>query len=147
MIVAGRAGETTEQAMERLAARFLKGAQKSTVLPPPAGQEYVNVCANLCGADARCAKLQNCAACRVVNYCGKACQKADWRRHKAECKARSEVKQLAAEGGIMRFDTVPEERARRVVPVEAAAAVGGGAPETGLSAAATDGGAAPRGDV
>ena len=63
MIVAGRAGETTEQAMERLAARFLKGAQKSTVLPPPAGHEYVNVCAALCGADARSSKLQCCAAC------------------------------------------------------------------------------------
>jgi hypothetical protein len=145
MIIAGRAGDTPEQAMERLAARFLKGAQKSTVLPPPAGQEYVNVCANLCGADARCAKLQNCAACRVVNYCGKVCQKADWRRHKAECKPRTELKQLAAEGGVMSFGTVPEERARRLVPVEAAAAVGGGAPETGLSA--TDSCAAPRGDA
>ena len=147
MIIAGRAGDTPEQAMERLAARFLKGAQKSTVLPPPAGQEYVNVCANLCGADARCAKLQNCAACRVVNYCGKVCQKADWRRHKAECKPRTELKQLAAEGGVMSFGTVPEERARRLVPVEAATAVGGGTPETGLSAAATDSSAAPRGDA
>jgi hypothetical protein len=147
MILAGRAGDTPEQAVERLAARFLKGAQKSTVLPPPAGQEYVNVCANLCGADARCAKLQNCAACRVVNYCGKVCQKADWKRHKAECKARSEVKQLAAEGGVMSFDTVPEERARRLVPEAAVAVAGGGAPETGLSAAATGGGAAPSGDA
>jgi hypothetical protein len=147
MIIAGRAGDTPEQAMERLAARFLKSAQKSSVLPPPAGHEYVNVCANLCGADARCAKLQCCAACRVVSYCGKACQKADWRRHKAECKPRTELKQLAAEGGIMSFDTVPEERARRVVPVAAAAAAGGGAPETGLSAAVTGSSAAPRGDA
>ncbi len=122
---------------------MVKGAQKSIVLPPPAGREFVNVCANLCGADARSTKLQCCAACRVVNYCGKACQKADWRRHKAECKPRAELKQLAAEGGVMSFSTVPEERARRVVPV----AVGGGAPETGLSAASTDGGAAPRGDA
>ena len=78
MLVAGRAGESTEQAMERLAARFLKGAQKGTVLSPPAGHEYVSVCAALCGADARSTKLQCCAACRVVSYCGKACQKADW---------------------------------------------------------------------
>ncbi len=104
----------------------MKGAQKSTVLPPPAGHEYVSVCAALCGADARSAKLQNCAACRVVNYCSKACQKADWRRHKAECKPRTELKLLAAEGGVVSFDTVPEERARRLVAVAAAAAVGGG---------------------
>ena len=131
--------------MERLAARFLKGAQKATVLPPPAGHQYVNVCAALCGADARSTKLQCCAACRVVSYCGKACQKADWKRHKAECKPRADVKQLAAEGGVLSFDTVPEERARRVVPVAAAAAAGGGAPETGLSA--TDSCAAQRGDA
>ena len=145
MLVAGRADETIEQSMERLAARFLKGAQKATVLPPPAGHQYVNVCAALCGADARGTKLQCCAACRVVNYCSKACQKADWRRHKAECKPRTEVKQLAAEGGVLSFDTIPEERARRLVPVAAAAAAGGGAPETGL--AATDSCAAPRGDA
>jgi hypothetical protein len=145
MIIAGRAGDTPEQAMERLAARFLKSAQKNSVLPPPAGHEYVNVCAALCGADARSTKLQCCAACRVVSYCSKACQKTDWKRHKAECKARSEVKQLAAEGGVMSFDTMPEERARRVVPVAAAAAAGGGASETGPST--TDSRGAPPGDA
>ena len=115
------------------------------MLPPPAGREYVNVCANLCGADARSTKLQCCAACRVVNYCSKECQKTDWKRHKAECKPRTELKQLAAEGGVMSFDTVPEERARRVVSVATAAAAVGGTPETGLAAA--DSSAAPRGDA
>ena len=28
-----------------------------------------------------------CTACRLVQYCGQPCQKADWRRHKKECKA------------------------------------------------------------
>eukprot|EP00854_Cymbomonas_tetramitiformis_P010472 gene10472-12383_t len=31
-------------------------------------------------------KLQKCGGCRVRGYCGLACQKADWKQHKAECK-------------------------------------------------------------
>ncbi len=31
-------------------------------------------------------KLQDCSGCRSVQYCGTACQKADWPRHKPECK-------------------------------------------------------------
>ena len=65
-----------------MASSFLKGIQLGKVTPAPAGFEYVDVCANLCGADARSAKLQVCALCRVVHYCGKACQTADWKRHK-----------------------------------------------------------------
>ncbi|KLO05440.1 hypothetical protein SCHPADRAFT_946908 [Schizopora paradoxa] len=30
-----------------------------------------------------------CAGCQTVSYCGKVCQKADWARHKVECKNRS----------------------------------------------------------
>jgi hypothetical protein len=38
-------------------------------------------------------KLKECAACRAVRYCGKACQKEDWPAHKATCK------RLQAAGG------------------------------------------------
>jgi hypothetical protein len=30
---------------------------------------------------------QRCSRCRTVSYCGKVCQKADWRLHKLICKA------------------------------------------------------------
>jgi hypothetical protein len=30
--------------------------------------------------------LLNCASCGRVRYCGKVCQKADWKRHKCNCK-------------------------------------------------------------
>jgi hypothetical protein len=29
--------------------------------------------------------LSFCASCGVVRYCGKECQKADWKRHKESC--------------------------------------------------------------
>jgi hypothetical protein len=33
---------------------------------------------------------QKCARCRTVSYCGKECQKKDWKRHKPVCKATNE---------------------------------------------------------
>ncbi|GAB4820523.1 hypothetical protein N2152v2_007569 [Parachlorella kessleri] len=38
-----------------------------------------------CGTPA--AHLQLCGGCKQVQYCSRSCQKADWSRHKAECKA------------------------------------------------------------
>jgi hypothetical protein len=34
-------------------------------------------------------KLQRCGGCGRVCYCGPACQREDWKRHKAECAARA----------------------------------------------------------
>ena len=31
--------------------------------------------------------LKHCMRCKAILSCGKACQRYDWRRHKAECKA------------------------------------------------------------
>ena len=31
--------------------------------------------------------FQKCAACRLVVYCGSACQRLDWKTHKDACKA------------------------------------------------------------
>jgi hypothetical protein len=36
--------------------------------------------------------LRSCASCGVVSYCGKECQKADWKRHKERCKIWTEEK-------------------------------------------------------
>jgi hypothetical protein len=32
-------------------------------------------------------EFKRCGRCRVVRYCGRACQKADWKVHKATCNA------------------------------------------------------------
>mmetsp|Transcript_50443 Transcript_50443/g.99722 ORF Transcript_50443/g.99722 Transcript_50443/m.99722 type:complete len:237 (+) Transcript_50443:201-911(+) len=34
----------------------------------------------------RCGKLKECSCCKLVKYCGPECQRADWQRHKVECK-------------------------------------------------------------
>lgn len=38
--------------------------------------------------EVRAAYCSLCSACGSVAYCGKQCQRADWRRHKPECKKR-----------------------------------------------------------
>jgi ankyrin repeat protein len=43
--------------------------------------------------------LQCCASCGVVRYCGRECQKADWKRHKCNCKIWTEEKKKKAAGG------------------------------------------------
>jgi hypothetical protein len=42
--------------------------------------------------------LRACASCDRVCYCGKECQKADWKRHKGSCKLWSEEKKKKARG-------------------------------------------------
>jgi hypothetical protein len=32
--------------------------------------------------------LKACAKCLKIKYCGRACQRADWKRHKKECTAK-----------------------------------------------------------
>jgi hypothetical protein len=36
--------------------------------------------------------LGSCASCGVVRYCGRECQKEDWKRHKENCKIWSKEK-------------------------------------------------------
>lgn len=36
-------------------------------------------------------KLQVCGKCRQVKYCGKECQKSDWKKHKLECGQKNNV--------------------------------------------------------
>jgi len=46
------------------------------------------------------AKLQTCAACGIVPYCSKACQKVDWKRgHKAACTAARAAREAAKDEG------------------------------------------------
>ncbi|KAF7793314.1 hypothetical protein EIP86_004426 [Pleurotus ostreatoroseus] len=32
-----------------------------------------------------------CSVCRMKNYCSAPCQRADWKRHKKECKPYEEI--------------------------------------------------------
>jgi hypothetical protein len=41
--------------------------------------------------------LQYCASCGVTRYCGRECQKADWKRHKCNCKIWAEEKKKEKE--------------------------------------------------
>jgi hypothetical protein len=43
-------------------------------------------CCGITAQISRSGELKECAACRAVRYCGKACQKEDWPAHKATCK-------------------------------------------------------------
>ncbi len=39
------------------------------------------------------ADMKHCGRCKLVNYCSKECQRADWKRHRTECKhSNSETK-------------------------------------------------------
>jgi hypothetical protein len=53
--------------------------------PLPASPEQVDSC-GLCGE--REGPLRACARCRAIKYCSRACQVADWRRHKRVCVSR-----------------------------------------------------------
>jgi TPR repeat protein len=54
-----------------------------------------------------------CAACKRVRYCGVACQKADWPRHKPECKAWKDA-EVVASGGCPLGDLKAQEEAIRM---------------------------------
>ena len=41
-----------------------------------------------------------CAGCQEVFYCSLACQRADWRRHKPECKPKVPTPPKTLEGGV-----------------------------------------------
>lgn len=43
--------------------------------------------------------LNRCSACKSVAYCGKECQKEDWKNHKAVCKAKRKADEEARRRG------------------------------------------------
>ena len=42
----------------------------------------------LCGRDGENVHYHKCGHCRRIRYCGKGCQRAHWREHKAVCEPR-----------------------------------------------------------
>jgi hypothetical protein len=53
----------------------------------------LGVC-NMCDRKMPHSQLKTCARCKSVEYCGRHCQKADWKAHKREC-SRSVIAQHA----------------------------------------------------
>ncbi|KAK3898956.1 hypothetical protein C8A05DRAFT_18536 [Staphylotrichum tortipilum] len=45
-------------------------------------------------------KLRRCAKCLMVEYCSAECQKADWKKHRAECKRDQEMFGLGPRKGV-----------------------------------------------
>ena len=43
------------------------------------------------GEDARTKRGARCGKCRIVVYCGRACQRADWKQHKKQCAEATQV--------------------------------------------------------
>ena len=77
----------------------------------PPGMRYVLACgADGCGVTNDTAPLKSCAACRQVCYCGAACQRADWRRHKPECRASVAAVKALAEAGVTYLQRKPTKR-------------------------------------
>ena len=71
--------------------KFLDSIPKDKVkFTPPknSGEKLKYLCMNCKqGADKeRGIKLSKCSVCKIVSYCSKECQKADWKNHKKACK-------------------------------------------------------------
>jgi hypothetical protein len=65
-----------------------EGISRVTASPGRRAGSGVRVCAS-CGITQEAlepGKLKECGGCKSAQYCGKACQKADWPAHKATCK-------------------------------------------------------------
>ncbi|CAA7264032.1 unnamed protein product [Cyclocybe aegerita] len=65
----------------------------STKVLPPLPANLGQVCYN---CFQRHGALQRCSGCRRVSYCGTECQKANWSKHKAMCKALKAVETKTA---------------------------------------------------
>jgi hypothetical protein len=61
--------------------------QTNAVLDSKAAQQRVALksCAKCACKEAATAQFKTCQQCKVTFYCGKACQKADWKAHKKLC--------------------------------------------------------------
>ncbi|KAL4451939.1 hypothetical protein ABPG75_007601 [Micractinium tetrahymenae] len=92
---------TQKRLLAQLAAEQLA---EDLPLPPPAGSEAEAVvaemwalslatracanpaCATLEGGSEAALKTRRCSACKAVRFCGEACSRQDWRRHKVACR-------------------------------------------------------------
>jgi tetratricopeptide (TPR) repeat protein len=71
--------------------REFKGKGKASELKKGGKKGKCKICAkNGCGA--RIDESKQCSRCRLVYYCSRDCQKADWKAHKPKCNAAVEEK-------------------------------------------------------
>ena len=74
----------------------------------PAATKTCSVCGKA-GATARCSR------CRAVVYCGAACQRKDWKRHKKTCNGGKKAKDPAAAAGPSQEESRPPRTATRLL--------------------------------
>ncbi|KAJ6575749.1 hypothetical protein DFH09DRAFT_915347 [Mycena vulgaris] len=57
-------------------------------------RELLKICSHPdCAAqETKPTQFKQCAACHQVTYCAQPCQRADWKRHKAECREHAQLK-------------------------------------------------------
>lgn len=83
------------------------------VTVPTQWLRHCSGCGNDTGAGtagaARAPPLRHCDRCRLVFYCGRACQQAAWRAHRLDCQQRRGVRgsPLADHMAVAPFDAAP----------------------------------------
>ncbi len=72
----------------------------------------IRTTANTCNKCGKSCKVVHCKACKLLNYCGVACQRADWARHRKECaKLQRHLGSLSIDSrGILPQDFASDER-------------------------------------
>jgi hypothetical protein len=55
------------------------------------GRQVCGSGSSSCAAIIPAADAQLCAGCKLVCYCGRSCQKVDWKTHKPKCNAEAEA--------------------------------------------------------
>jgi hypothetical protein len=87
-------GQLDEAALRRERTRNNVELAARTGFTTPNPRAWVLRCCDGCGArESEPGQFKHCAACGGAVYCGKACQAAQWKAHKAACKAAQAGKQ------------------------------------------------------
>jgi hypothetical protein len=65
-------------------------------------------CANCNTLSTPSAPLKDCSACHTASYCNSACQHADWKSHKALCKATRDLDAIIASAEALSMESTED---------------------------------------
>ncbi len=69
----------------------------------------------------QCEDLQRCSACTLMKYCGRACQREDWKIHKTECKYLKHVSPKRPSESVHLFLRLLLIQQQGTIPIQSAA--------------------------